>query len=148
MAEVFFYHLDQKPLRSILPQLVQRGLERGLRMVVETAQIENLNGLSDALWGAEDVAFIPHGLGDDAPSGQPLWLCANNQNPNAATYRFFVDGALPQSVEGLQRAVILFDGTDEQAKASARDEWKKRKAEGHSISYWKQNENGRWENLA
>ena len=148
MAEVFFYHLDQKPLRSILPQLVQRGLERGLRMVVETAQIENLNSLSDALWAAEDVAFIAHGFGDDATVNQPLCLCAGPENPNNSTYRFFVEGALPQSLDGLERAVILFDGSDERAKSSAHDEWKKRNAEGHTISYWKQNENGRWENLA
>ena len=148
MAEIYFYHLDQKPLASILPDLVQRGLGRGLMMVVETAAPDSMPRLSDMLWSAEDVAFIPHGFGDDDGTRQPLWLCADASNPNAATFRFFVDGALPDDVEGLERAIIMIDSNSEEALANARNEWKKRKAEGHAVSYWKQDENGKWQNLA
>ena len=148
MAEVYFYHLDQKPLAAILPDLVQRGLGRGLKMVIETAVAENVPRLSDMLWSYEDVAFIPHGLGADDGTRQPLWLCADAANPNAATFRFYVDGALPDDVEGLERAIIMIDSNSEEALANARNEWKKRKAEGHAVSYWKQDENGKWQNLA
>jgi DNA polymerase-3 subunit chi len=148
MAEIFFYHLGEEPLERILPGLIKRGLERRLRMAIETTTPERLPKLSELLWAFEDVAFLPHGFGDDAPEHQPLWLCADSQNPNGATYRFFVDGAMPQSLEGLDRALILFDSNSEEALTSARAEWKKRKAEGHAISYWKQDDNGKWKNQA
>ena len=148
MAEVYFYHLDQKPLAAILPDLVQRGLARGLRMGVETSAPENMQRLSDLLWSWEDTSFIAHGQGEDASEGQTLWLAADAANPNGATYRFYVDGALPIAMDGLARAVIMIDSNSEDALVRARSEWKKRKSEGHAVSYWKQDENGKWQNLA
>ncbi len=148
MAEIYFYHLGEEPLERILPGLVRRGLERGLRMAVQSASPERLPKISELLWSVEDVAFLPHGLGEDDPEAQPVWLCADHENLNRATYRFFIDGAMPQNIDGLERALILFDSNSEEALASARNEWKKRKAEGHAISYWKQDENGKWKNQA
>ena len=148
MTEIYFYHLEQTPLSSILPDLLRRGLERGLRMAVETNSIENLERLSSSLWAVEDVSFLPHGFGDDAAEAQSIWLSTDAKNPNAAVYRFYVDGALPLEIDGLDRALIMIDSNSEEALASARSEWKKRKAEGHAVSYWKQDEGGKWQNLA
>lgn len=148
MAEIFFYHLADEPLERILPNLLRRGLERGLRMAVQASSSDSLSKISELLWAHEDVAFIPHGFNDDAPQHQPLWLCADHENPNSAVYRFYIEGAMPDLVDHLDRALILFDSNSEEALASARNEWKKRKAEGHLIKYWKQDENGTWQNLA
>ncbi|MDE2385395.1 MAG: DNA polymerase III subunit chi [Alphaproteobacteria bacterium] len=148
MAEILFYQLEATPLSAILPDLLKRSLARGLRVGIETVAQDNVAPLSALLWGHEDVAFLPHGHGEDAGEGQPIWLCADAANPNSASYRFFVEGALPQSLEGLERAIILFDSNSEEALASARNEWKKRKAEGHEIRFYKMDENGKWQNLA
>ena len=148
MAEIYFYHLDQKPLSSILPDLVQRGLARGLRMTIETSVPENVQSLSDLLWSWDETSFIPHGFGDDVGTQQPLWLCADAVNTNATTYRFYLDGAVPDSVDGLARAIIMVDSNSEEALATARNEWKKRKFEGRAVSYWKQDDGGKWQNLA
>jgi DNA polymerase-3 subunit chi len=148
MAEVFFYQLEAKPLASILPDLIRRSVARGLRVAVQAAGAENVPHLSALLWACEDVSFLAHGHGDDSPANQPIWLCADDANPNSATYRFYVEGAMPQSIENLSRAIILFESSSEDALASARNEWKKRKAEGHVISYWRQDESGKWQNLA
>ena len=148
MAEIYFYHLGEEPLERILPGLIRRGLERGLRLAIETTDAGRLAKISDLLWTAEDVAFLAHGFGEDQPEHQPVWLCADQQNPNGATYRFFIDGAMPQTLDGLERALILFDSHSEEALTSARAEWKKRKAEGHVISYWKQDDDGKWKNQA
>ena len=148
MTEVYFYHLEQTPLSSILPDLLRRGLERGLRMAVETSAPENIERISAQLWAAEDVAFLPHGYGDDVAEAQPIWLSADTKNSNAAVYRFYVDGALPDDLSGLKRALIMIDSNSGEALVNARSEWKKRKGEGHEVSYWKQDENSRWVNLA
>ena len=148
MAEIWFYHLERQPLKQVLPQLLSRGLQQGRRMVVQTATVETIPQISDLLWAAEDVAFLAHGFGDDAGTQQLLWLCADDANPNSASYRFYVEGALPTHLDGLERALILFESSSEDELATIRNEWKKRKAEGHSISYWKQDESGKWQNLA
>jgi DNA polymerase-3 subunit chi len=77
---------------------------------------------------------------------QPIWLTAGADNPNNATVRFFIEGAVVGDLSGLARAAILFDGRDETAVTAARADWKRLKAEGHEISYWQQDENFRWQN--
>ncbi|MBG1232023.1 DNA polymerase III subunit chi [Aestuariivirga litoralis] len=148
MAEIYFYHLEGTPMEPLLLRMLRMGFERGIRMAIESATPDNLPKLSELLWSAEDVAFLPHGMGEDASPHHPLWLCADRQDPNNAAYRFYVEGAMPDEIGNLERALILFDSNSEDALASARNEWKKRKAEGHAISYWKMDENGKWQNLA
>jgi DNA polymerase-3 subunit chi len=149
MAEVFFYHLGEQPFRQVLPQLISKGLQRNLKMAVQTTENERLSKISEMLWAAEDVAFLPHGMSDDDnAAAQPLLLSTTAENPNQATVRFFLDGAVPQDMTGLARAVIMFDGGDEAAVQQARGEWKRHKADGHEISYWKQDEGGKWQNQA
>jgi len=148
MAEIWFYHLEQQPLKQVLPQLLSRGLEQGRRMVVQAATTESVPQISDMLWAAEDVAFLAHGFGEDVAFQQQLWICADDANPNSATYRFFVEGALPTNLDGLDRALILFESNSEDVLVTIRNEWKNRKAQGHAISYWKQDESGKWQNLA
>ena len=149
MTDVWFYHLEQQTLKQVLPVLVAKSLAQKIKIAIEVPAEAHLMAISDMLWAHDDVAFLPHGFGADGkPHAQPVWLTATAENANAATFRFYVEGALPQSLEGLSRAIILFHADDEQALLSARDEWKKRKAEGHAISYWKQDEAGKWQNLA
>ena len=43
-----------------------------------------------------------------------------------------------------ERIVVLFDGRDESAVAQARLEWKRARAAGCEVTYWQQDEDGRW----
>lgn len=149
MAEVWFFHLDQQPLDHVLPRIVTSSLARGWRMVIETAVPERVAKLSEMLWASEDVAFLAHGFeGEPSPERQSVWLTANSENPNSAQVRVLLDGALPADISNLTRAVFMFDGNDQQALEKARDEWKRQKTAGHDISYWKQDESGKWINQA
>lgn len=149
MADVWFYHLDREPVEDVLPGLLARGLQRGLRMAVQSPSVDRLKLLSERLWAYEDVAFLAHG--DDTtpmPEAQPIFLTASDANPNASAYRFFIDGAEPANVGNLARDSIMFDGNDPAVVEQARALWKRCKAEGHAISYWKQDEERRWKNQA
>jgi len=149
MADVWFYHLEREPVENVLPGLLARGRQRGLRLAVQSPDAARLNALSEKLWALEDVAFLAHGLaGDPAPERQPIYLSTDGKNPNAAPYRFFVDTAVPETMDGLVRASIMFDGNSESAVAQARGLWKHFKAEGHAISYWKEDGEGRWKDQA
>ena len=42
MTEVLFYHLERQPLERVLPNLLERTLERGWRAVVQCGDPERL----------------------------------------------------------------------------------------------------------
>jgi DNA polymerase III subunit chi len=149
MAEVWFYHLERKSVDDELPGLLQRGLERGVRMAVVTSTPERVKELSQKLWGVEDTAFIPHGFeGEPRPAAQPIYLSADGMVPNSAGFRFYIDGTAPDALTDIERASIMFEGRDETAVELARDLWRRFKAEAAPIRYWKQDEDGRWRDQA
>lgn len=146
VTEVLFYQLRRQTLDSVLPPLLERCLERGWRAVVQTSSNERAEALDAHLWTYRDDSFLPHGLdtGDQAAE-QPILLTAETGNPNDAEIRFLVDGAAPGEIEPYQRVVVVFDGGDDEALTAARSWWKSVSADGHDVSFWEQNEAGRWE---
>jgi DNA polymerase-3 subunit chi len=149
MTEVLFYHLTRQPLDKVLPGLLEKTLERGWRAVVQAGGGERVDALDALLWTYADDSFLPHGTARDGMSDQqPVFLTIKDENPNGATVRFLVDGAEAPDLAGYTRAVYIFDGRDDAALAQARAEWKRIKGAGHAVTYWQQNDNGRWEKKA
>lgn len=150
MAEVFFYHLENRPLEAVLPALLLKTLERGWRAVVQTGSRERLEALDQHLWTFADESFLPHGVAGDAHDGeQPVLLTTDDGNANAATVRFLVDRApTPAELGAYERVVLVFDGGDPDALADARATWKALKAASHAVTYWQQNARGSWERKA
>ncbi|WP_373502613.1 DNA polymerase III subunit chi [Aestuariivirga sp.] len=149
MTPVFFYHLERHPLEAVLPKMLSTSLERGWRVSLQAGSEERAEALAAILWTFDDDSFLPHGTkADGFPDLQPIWITDSDENPNAANVRFYVDGAEPGGIDGLTRAVILFDGNDAEALERARAGWKRFRAAGHEISYWQQDEQGRWQNRA
>ena len=70
MAEIHFYHLERQSLAKLLPTLLQRGLERGWRSVVQVGSDERVEWLSNELWTYSDDSFLPHGTVRDG-HGEP-----------------------------------------------------------------------------
>ncbi len=149
MPPVFFYHLQRQPLEAVLPRLLAVSLERGWRVVVQAGSEERVEALAAQLWSFDEESFLPHGTrADGFPDLQPVWLTAEDDNPNNANVRIFVDGAKVSNVGGLTRAVIMFDGNDQQAVENARSQWMEFRNAGHEVSYWQQDDQGRWQNRA
>jgi DNA polymerase-3 subunit chi len=149
MTEVVFYHLEHQPLERVLPALVERTLARGWRAVVQAGSEERVEALDTLLWTYAEESFLPHGTRRDGnPAAQPVYLTADDVNPNGATVRFLVDGAGIGEMAGYARIVYLFDGRDAAAVAGAREQWKAVKAAGCEATYWQQSPEGRWEKKA
>ncbi|MBX3518821.1 MAG: DNA polymerase III subunit chi [Xanthobacteraceae bacterium] len=149
MSEVYFYHLQNQPLEKVLPQLLEKCLERGWRCVVQAQSDERVTALDQHLWTFRDDAFLAHGTDREAnASEQPVLLTTTDGNPNQAKVRFFVEGASSENLEGYERAIHLFDGNDPDAVDGARTHWKSAQASGHTVTYWQQDEAGRWQQKA
>jgi DNA polymerase-3 subunit chi len=146
MTEILFYHLDRQPLEKVLPELLEKCLERGWRAVVQLGSEERCEALDAHLWTYRDEGFLPHGTARDGhPALQPVWLTTRDDNPNGATVRFLADGAEVAEVSSYARVVMLFDGNDQEAVERARAAWSAAKAAGHEATYWQQSARGRWE---
>jgi DNA polymerase III subunit chi len=149
LTEILFYHLQNQPLERVLPDLLEKCLERGWRSVVQLGSEERVEALDAQLWTYRDEAFLPHGTKKDgSPAAQPVWLTTGDENPNDATVRFLADGAAMPEMAGYSRVVMLFDGNDNDAVDRARAAWKEAKSAGHDATYWQQSERGRWEKKA
>ena len=148
-TEVLFYHLERQPLEKVLPSLLEKTLSRGWRAVVQSGNAERLAALNQTLWTYTDDSFLAHGSGNDGfAAHQPVWLTTDNDTPNGAKVRFFVDGAVAGDLSGLVRAIFLFDGNDESATVQARGQWKAVKAANLPCAYWQQSPEGRWQQKA
>jgi len=150
MTEMLFYHLKGQTLEQVLPALLQKSLERGWRVVVQASSDERVDAIDAHLWTWRDDAFLPHGTSREAEAAeQPIVLTANADNPNGATVRFLVDGAnVAADATGYERIVLLFDGEDPEAVEMARMRWSEAKAAGADVTYWRADENGRWQRQA
>ncbi len=149
MADILFYHLTESKLEDALPPLLEKSLERGWRVVVQTADAARRDALDTHLWTWRDDSFLPHATDEaEAPENQPVLLTMEDGNLNGATVRFLVDGAEPPASLDYERVVFVFDGHDQVQLEAARGQWKRLKTEAHALTYWQQTSEGRWEKKA
>jgi DNA polymerase III subunit chi len=147
MTEVLFYHLQDMTIENVLPPLLEKSLERGWRVVVQSTSEERTDALDAHLWTYRDDSFLPHATWRVADAeDQPIILAVEEINPNRAKVRFLVDNAsLPADSEIYDRVVLLFNGDDADALAAARRSWSDCKARGFDVTYWQADERGRWQ---
>jgi len=147
--DLLFYHLQSAPLERVLPDLLQKSLDKGWQAIVETAPQERVDALDTMLWTFADESFLPHGKSSDpGAEQQPIVLTHEPDNPNKADIRFFVDSGDVTAHTSYQRLVYIFNGHDEEAVERARTQWKAAKAQNITATYWQQNQAGAWEKKA
>jgi DNA polymerase-3 subunit chi len=146
-VQVDFYHLTDRPLDRVLPQLAEKVVASGQRLLIVAAGEEQRRHLDRLLWNYTPDSFLPHALlGADTDEAQPVLIAPDVNAANRARYIMLVDGEWRDDALDFDRAFHLFD--DEQVR-EARLAWK---ALGDRDSverrYWKQNDAGRWEQTA
>lgn len=149
MAEVFFYHLTQTPLEQVLPDLLERCLERAWRVCVRSADEKRLSWLDDRIWMHRDEGFLPHGqAGGPHDALQPI-LLTTGPAANLADVLMLIDGSGPDLAEisDFERVCILFDGNSDRAVQAARSQWKAVAEAQFPAQYWAQDD-GRWRKKA
>ena len=146
MGAVYFYQLSRRPLEETLPLLLCKARGAGWRIAVRGTDAARLAWLDEQLWLGPEDAFLPHGLaGGPHDADQPILLTTGPAG-NAPDCVMSVDGAdlSPDEVAELARACVLFDGSDAEALAGARRQWKRLTEAGCAAQYWSE-DSGRWE---
>ncbi len=151
MARIDFYHLQRQKLEDVLPKLLQKAHSTGNKIKLKIGNEANVETLNSFLWTFNDESFIPHGSKKDGfAEQQPIWLSADDDNPNGASFLFLVDGAemAVDTASAYERVFNIFDGNLPNALDQARQMWKNYKNAGFEIFYWQQNSGGAWEQKA
>ena len=138
--QVDFYHLSTTPIERVLPQIAERVLAAGGRLLVVAGDEELLATLDAALWTYHPDAFLPHGR-DDAVD-QPVLLACLPEPANGANNVALADGVWRDEALSFDRAFHLFD---DNAIAAARTAWKALGSrDGIERHFWKQDDGGKW----
>jgi DNA polymerase III subunit chi len=150
MTEILFYQLERQPIEKVLPILLEKSLERGWRVTVQSSSQERIEALDALLWTYRDDSFLPHGTHKESSAAdQPILLTVHADNPNRAAVRFLIDGSpMPTDAAAYDRIVLLFDGEDPDALEDARHRWRDAKGLGLNVTYWQADERGRWQRKA
>jgi DNA polymerase-3 subunit chi len=147
--QINFYHLITSPLERGLPKLLEKVHQMGLKTVVLAKDEEQVAHLNQQLWSYTTKYFLPHGAQEDGScEKQPVFLTTKDENPAGASVLAMVGGATPASLEGFEKAIYMFDGTEDTQVKEARERWKSYKALGHEVVYWRQTQKGSWEKAA
>ena len=145
--QVDFYHLTTTPLDRALPQIAEKVLASGGRLLIVADSGVQRQALDRLLWNYAPESFLPHGeAGGGNDAGQPVLLSASTEPANAARHIALVDGVWRDEALAFDRAFHFFDAD---RIVEARTAWKAlADREGVERRYWKQNDNGRWEQAA
>lgn len=147
MTEIRFYHLTSGTLETALPVMLDRTIGRdGRRAIVMATTSDRVEALNAHLWTHDDRSFLAHGSAKDGfAEEQPVWLTDRDENPNGATAIFLTDGASIGNPGAYELVCELFDGNDADAVEEARSRWRQYRDDGHTVDYYQQAADGRWQ---
>jgi DNA polymerase-3 subunit chi len=127
---------------------LEKAYESGKRVKVKVGNAERVEFLNSLLWIYEESSFLPHGVKKEGNADlQPIYLSADDDNPNSAVFLFLVDGArvgLVEDMAGFERVFDIFDGNLPEAVVQAREFWKALKDTEWDLAYWQQDAFGSW----
>jgi len=148
MAEISFYQLTSSSMESALPRLLEKAYASGKRVLVLAANDEKAEEYNRVLWTYHPHRFLPHGSAKDGnPEEQPIFITTDlARNPNGADI-LAVTGDKEADFGGFSRVLYIFDGNDKESLAKARGLWKENKANEAQLSYFKQDEKGKWDKV-
>ena len=144
MTEINFYHLMRKTLEQVLPEMLSKTLERGLKAVVKVSDKTQSEELSKFLWVYSQDSFLPHGTSEDKyPEENPVLITDKDENLNNAEYLFLTNMTWSGKLNEYEKVLNIFDGNNNESLNNAREKWKELQTEGkHQLTYWKQTETG------
>ena len=147
MTEFRFYEYRVKSLEEVLPEILSKAHERGMRAVVLLDNADEVRQLNAALWTYNPNSFLPHGSAEDGDGAhQPIWLTDKaGDKPNNAKLLVLTD--LKQIDEASQYDIccVMVDGQNQNLAIKAKTYFDQNKLNSSSLAYWIQSPAGKWE---
>ena len=139
---VDFYQLSRDPAEAVIPLLAANTLKAGERLLVVSADDNQLAAVSKAMWSHAPESFLAHGAaGGPHDARQPVLLSDRLEAANGARFVALADGVWRTEAEGFERVFLLFgDAALDGARACWRMLGERGGAERH---FWKQ-DGGKW----
>lgn len=143
------YRLSESPLEKVLPQLLGKAYEQGLKAVVLAADAAQAEALNQALWTFNPASFLPHGSSKEPyPDRQPIYLTAAEENPNGADMLVLAGtDAEAGFIGSFRHCVELWDGVGESELPFSRRVARYQPL-GFAVKAWQQDAKGAWVPLA
>lgn len=142
MTEIRFYHMEQSTLDQALPAIAAKAFFAGKRIMIKTPDQKESKRLDDRLWTYSPTSFLPHGI--DNPDDQPVFLTHEDKNANQADMLILTHGCVSDHIGSYDLVCEMLDGRIETQIIDARKRWKDYKSAGYDLTYWQQDENGKW----
>ena len=149
MADIRFYHLQKSSIESALPLILEKALERGMRTHIRVPDKAAAKRLDGALWTYKDSGFLPHGIeGDPELSDQPIVITDEQDNINKADMIVLTQGCTEDNLDAYNLCCEMLNGGNQDEIDAARARWKVYKDKGYNVTYWAQDDAGRWHQKA
>jgi DNA polymerase III subunit chi len=143
--ECAFYHILHTPLDAAVFQLLDKIYKTNQPCLVTTDSEQRAKHLDSYLWQADPASFLPHGTPPDINAAQqPIWITASTDNPNNATVWLGIEVFDHPALPHMQKALILFNGQDDESVQKARTAWKSFKQQQINCTYYQQQAGGGW----
>ena len=138
-----FYQLTRDPPEQLVPLIAAKIVAQGARVLVLSAQQDQLSVISEALWTQRPTSFLAHGISGEEGVDvalQPILLSNTADAANGADNLIIADGAWRETDGSFARIFYLFppDRVEE-----ARAAWRSLAGqEGADRHFWEQSGGG------
>lgn len=145
MTEVYFYHSAKFPVEKTLAKLVEKiyGLKQNIVIYCQDPTLVSI--VDDLLWSYSTKTFLAHAtLSDPLPEKQPIYITHKEENPNNSPILISLGEDTPTFYSNFEKYITIFGNSDDEISA-ARARYKVLKNQGLGIKYFKQNDQGAWD---
>ncbi len=137
-----FYQLTRTRIEEAVTQLSEKVIAQGRSLTIHVSSDERAKSMDDALWTYSE--FLPHSVGEMDGVSQ-IWITKERQSD--AKTQFWLDDFVG---EPSQESLIcyIFQSVDQDIVAKRRNDWKLQNDKGTFLTYWAQDEHGKWNVVA
>lgn len=147
--EINFYGVRQDDIQKVVAVLLEKSYLLGKKSSLLVSSKEEADFLNSKLWSV--AMWLPHCLeGEQREEDYPIVIHINNEEKvinvkNEASFLFVFESAKHYDLEKFEKIYVIFDLKNDFSVKNNRARWKELQDSGNSISFYKQNEKGRFE---
>lgn len=148
LEQVGFYHLERTGPLDVVPSLVDKIYNRGLKSWIYHPDKALLKEMDRVIWTFSQQSFVPHCLeGDESMAHASSILSAQLPPKEGGKIDVFIalaPYAVEEDLPDVSRVVDMFESQDSAVLAQARERWRFYREKEISCAYWIQTSEGKW----